>query len=207
MPKLFVSNRDESLRLFKSDLLETFTRVHPVVPLVLYVPVIGYMSYEAYRSESINGGSFLMLVAAGVLAWTLTEYVMHRFFFHFPPRTPWQKRLAWTIHGVHHDYPNDSRRLVIPPIISIPLAVLFFLLFFALLGNEMVYPFFAGFVVGYLIYDMTHYATHHFAMRSAIGRRLKKHHMTHHYRDNERAFGVSSPLWDYIFRTMPAKKK
>ena len=68
-------------------------------------------------------------------------------------------------------------------------------------------PFFAGFILGYLVYDGSHYAIHHFRMRSGFLLLIKKHHMLHHHADHDGGFGVSSPLWDHVFRTMPEPKK
>ena len=65
-------------------------------------------------------------------------------------------------------------------------------------------PVMSGFMIGYLAYDLTHYATHHFPMRSKYAKYLKRHHMQHHYKDASTRFGVSSPLWDLVFRTQGA---
>ena len=104
-------------------------------------------------------------------------------------------------HGVHHDYPNDSMRLVMPPSVSLPLAALFYLLFRLIMGPVNVAPFFAGFLLGYLFYDITHYALHHFAIKKKFWLDLKQHHMKHHYKSPDEGFGVSQSWWDTVFRT------
>lgn len=205
MPKNYVSNKDESARLFQSNFLELFTHVHPVVPLMIYLPIIGLMLYLGIDA-GIGAATIVFFFIVGVVTWTLTEYLLHRFVFHYEPTSIWGKRLHFLMHGVHHDYPNDSLRLVMPPVVSIPLALLFFLLFHFLLGSTFVSPFFAGFLAGYLWYDMLHYATHHFSLKSSTGLWLKHHHMRHHYQDDHFGYGVSSPLWDYVFGTMPPQK-
>jgi len=198
----FVSKKDESVRLFQSDFLEFLTRVHWSIPLVIYVPVIGFLLHGASRADGLGRASTAWMFAAGVIAWTLAEYLIHRHVFHFQPRGRLMKQLFWLFHGVHHDYPNDSRRLVMPPAVSAPLALLFYAGFLELLGKPRVDPFFAGFLTGYLAYDMIHYAIHHLAWRrSRIGLFLKQHHFRHHFQDGDRGFGVSSPLWDYVFGT------
>ncbi len=58
-------------------------------------------------------------------------------------------------------------------------------------------------MLGYLIYDITHYATHHFTMRRGIFKFLKRYHLKHHYKTPDLRYGVSSPLWDWVFGTMP----
>jgi sterol desaturase/sphingolipid hydroxylase (fatty acid hydroxylase superfamily) len=109
--------------------------------------------------------------------------------------------MHFLLHGVHHDYPNDSKRLVMPPSVSIPLAVLFYGLFILVLGEVYTAPFLAGFLVGYICYDEIHYATHHAPMKSRFWLAIKHHHILHHFRDPERGFGVSNPAWDYVFGT------
>jgi 4-hydroxysphinganine ceramide fatty acyl 2-hydroxylase len=199
MQKQFVSNKDESARLFKSDLLEVFTHVHPAVPHLIFIPVIGFM---IYLSLGMALTSFAFLFAFGVCFWTLAEYMIHRFAFHFEPRHLWQQRLYFLVHGVHHDYPNDSRRLVMPPVVSIPLSAFFYGLFTLMLGSYYTSPFWAGFMTGYLVYDTMHYAIHHFRFRGKIGLMLRNRHLRHHFADPDHNFGISSPLWDAVFGTL-----
>ena len=208
MAKNFVSNEDESARLFKSSFLELFTHVHWSVPLIVYVPVVAYSLYKGSVDPGLSITSTIGLFLGGLFVWTLTEYLLHRFVFHYEPKTNMGKRLHFLAHGVHHDYPNDSLRLVMPPVISLPLAALFYALFYALLGWTMLPPFFAGFIVGYLFYDMIHYATHHAPMKvTSVGLWVKQHHMRHHYQTDNLYYGVSTPLWDYVFGTMWPRKQ
>jgi sterol desaturase/sphingolipid hydroxylase (fatty acid hydroxylase superfamily) len=202
MPKNYVSNKDESARLFKNDFLELFTHVHWSVPIILYMPVIIFFLNRT-ASEGVLGlytaGSLFVF---GLFVWTLTEYLLHRFIFHYEPRSDWGKRLHFFAHGVHHDYPNDSKRLVLPPSVSIPLAAAFYGLYLLVFGDTYVSPFYAGFILGYVCYDTIHYATHHAPMKGRFALWVKHHHILHHYQDNGKGYGVSSPLWDYVFGTM-----
>jgi sterol desaturase/sphingolipid hydroxylase (fatty acid hydroxylase superfamily) len=201
MPKNFVSNKDETVRMFESDFLEALSRVHPAVPVILYLPIIIYLLYLAVVNPSLTTLAIMLLMLFGVLIWTLAEYTLHRFIFHYQPKTKFGEKIHFIFHGVHHDYPSDSRRLVMPPSVSIPLAVLFYVLFYYLLGAAYVSPFFVGFLTGYLFYDMTHYAVHHFNMRNRFWLAIKNHHMRHHYLNSSKGFGVSSPVWDDIMGT------
>jgi len=198
--RLYVSNKNETVRMFESDFMEFFSRVHPVIPLALYLPVVGYMLYVSLWRRHLPFVGVAALFLLGVLLWTLIEYLIHRYIFHYEPKTRWGKQLHFVIHGVHHDYPNDARRLVMPPVISIPLAFLFFGLFFLIFGS-LAPAVFAGLVFGYLCYDMLHYATHHLAMKRGVWLWLKQYHLRHHFKDDHVGYGISSPLWDYIFRT------
>jgi sterol desaturase/sphingolipid hydroxylase (fatty acid hydroxylase superfamily) len=197
----FVSNSQESSRMFKSSFLEMFSKIHPVTPLILFVPVVLFFMYQTIFTFHLAFLPIILLFAAGLFIWSLTEYVMHRFLFHYHPTSNWGKRVHFVFHGVHHDYPNDAKRLVMAPAVSVPLAFLYYFLFAAILGGEYVAPFFSGFVLGYLFYDMTHYAIHHFQFKNSFWMKIKKHHMVHHYQDHDNGYGVSSKFWDIIFRT------
>jgi sterol desaturase/sphingolipid hydroxylase (fatty acid hydroxylase superfamily) len=201
MAKLYVSNKDESARLFKSNFLEMFTHVHWSVPIIIYLPVVVFFVIEAAGNPLIGWLEGVGMFLVGILIWTLTEYTLHRFVFHYEPKSELGKRIHFLTHGVHHDYPNDSKRLVMPPSVSIPLALVFYFLFWVLFGATYVAPFFAGFIFGYILYDEIHYATHHALMKGKVGQFLKHYHVLHHYKDPSKRFGVSSPLWDYVFGT------
>lgn len=207
MKKLYVSNSTESVRMFKSNRMEALSKVHFSVPLFIYVPVIAIMTWLAF-DRNISIVLYFLLLAAGLVVWTATEYVLHRFVFHFEPTSAWGKRIHFIFHGVHHDYPKDARRLVMPPSASIPIAAGFYFLFSLVFANKtFLFPFFAGFVTGYLVYDMMHYAMHHYNFKSRLMKRIKQHHMLHHYDNPTKGYGVSSSLWDVIFQSGFPKKK
>jgi len=199
--KHYVSNKRETPRMFKSDFMELFSRVHWTVPLWIFIPVISALLYFGYSSYQKSPAHSAVLAVLGIFIWTLAEYMLHRFIFHFQPKSAWGKNMHWMFHGVHHDYPSDPLRLVMVPSVSIPLASLFFVLFMGLLGTGNAMPFTAGFLTGYLFYDMTHYAVHHFPIKSKVFGRLREMHMRHHYQDPDNGFGVSTPLWDHVFGT------
>jgi sterol desaturase/sphingolipid hydroxylase (fatty acid hydroxylase superfamily) len=175
------------------------------VPAVIFVPVVVAMEWLGI-DRGYGGLSLILLTLAGVGIWTLTEYWLHRLIFHWEPDNTWGRRMHFIIHGVHHDHPNDKMRLVMPPSVSIPLAALFFAAFWLIFGNPAAFPLFAGFIFGYLVYDYTHYYVHHFVPKSDLGKQLREQHMRHHFQDHRFGYGVSSPLWDVVFRTLPRKR-
>jgi sterol desaturase/sphingolipid hydroxylase (fatty acid hydroxylase superfamily) len=202
-----INHDPEPIRLFKSDFLEFFTHIHPVVVLIIWVPVALYFLVTGIGAAR-EGGDVLIGVLLGMFLWTFTEYVVHRFAFHLEPRTPWQEKVIFLVHEIHHVQPQCKTRLVMPPAASIPMALIFYALFYLVFGVVLgigywIAPTFAGFIIGYLIYDMTHYATHHFPMRWGFLKALKRYHMQHHYKTPNQRFGVSSPLWDIVFGTKP----
>jgi dihydroceramide fatty acyl 2-hydroxylase len=189
--------------MFESDFMDRLSRVHPVVPPILFAPAIAVLF--ALGQEGTPPLEVIAWIAGGWLFWTLTEYWMHRLVFHFEPEEGMGARLHWIIHGVHHDHPNDPMRLVMPPSVSIPLASGFVALFVLVLGQPAAWLFGAGFLAGYLGYDMTHYHVHHHKPRTRLGRLLRELHMRHHFQDDKRGFGVSAPFWDHVFGTPLAR--
>ncbi|HWF55317.1 MAG TPA: sterol desaturase family protein [Solirubrobacteraceae bacterium] len=193
-----------SPRMFDTTLLDKLSRVHPAVPPILFIPAIVILFVEGLVHGA--GWATPAWLIGGYLFWTLTEYWLHRIVFHFEPENGIGARLHWIIHGVHHDHPNDPMRLVMPPSVSIPLAVLFVAGFYAVLGSPAFLPFASGFLAGYLLYDMLHYHMHHHRPRTALGKRLRELHMRHHFQNHDRGYGVSAPFWDHVFGTFPKKR-
>jgi dihydroceramide fatty acyl 2-hydroxylase len=191
--------------LFENRVIDFFSRVHPSIPAIVFGPVVAICIWAGF-----DGGygvlSVLGLFLGGLMIWTLTEYWLHRLLFHWEPGFRHGDRLHFVIHGVHHDHPNDPLRLVMPPAVSIPLAALFFWAFTLIFGTPAAYPLFAGFMLGYLVYDYTHFYLHHHTPRTNLGKRLREQHMRHHFQDHRFGFGVSSPMWDAVFRTMPRRR-
>ncbi|MGE0231961.1 MAG: sterol desaturase family protein [Flavobacteriaceae bacterium] len=198
----YVSNKDERVRLFDNDVLEFLSRVHPATPLVLYLPVGALLIWLNAAYFGLSAASFLLFALAGFAIWTLTEYLLHRYLFHLETDSPQLQRMIYVIHGIHHDYPNDSRRLVMPPSISLPVGALVFAVFWLFAGIGPALPLLFGFGIGYLCYDMGHYAMHHLPMRKGFLKTLRDNHLRHHYETSDHAYGVSSPLWDWVFGTL-----
>jgi dihydroceramide fatty acyl 2-hydroxylase len=185
--------------MFESRLLDSLSRVHPSVPVLIFVPAI--VALAAWELSRQGVAVSIGLAAGGYALWTLFEYWLHRLVFHFEPRQGLGARLHWIIHGVHHDHPNDPLRLVMPPAVSVPLGALVFGLLYLIFGSAYAPGVGAGFFAGYLVYDMTHYYLHHFRPRGPLGRMLRERHMRHHFQDETRGFGISAPYWDEVFGT------
>lgn len=189
------------MRIFENPVLERLSKISPVTVLAIYLPVSLAAAWKSF-SIGIPVGMFIALFLAGFAVWTLFEYGFHRFVFHFAPRNSFQERVSFLFHGVHHQYPNDKKRLVMPIALSISMGLLLFLLTWPLLG-EWIWAYSSGFAMGYLAYDMTHYSIHHFKPPNApFFRRLWKSHLDHHFKDSNRGYGVSSPFWDRVFGTL-----
>ena len=185
--------------MFESRVLDALSRVHPAVPVLIFVP--GIVILATWSLSKVSVLLAIALVIAGYALWTLFEYWLHRIVFHFEPEGGVGARLHWIIHGVHHDHPNDPMRLVMPPAVSVPLAAAVFGLLYLIFGGRYAPGLGAGFFVGYLVYDMMHYYLHHFRPRGWLGRMLRERHMRHHFQDDTRGFGISAPYWDEVFGT------
>ncbi|MBC8144277.1 MAG: sterol desaturase family protein [bacterium] len=202
MARRYVSNKNESVRMFKNDFLEACSHIHPLTIPSVWVPVTIGLMYLSVYVRDLNTLPYVGLFFLGMFLWTFAEYTMHRYIFHYEPKTALGKRIHFLMHGVHHDYPNDATRLVMPLGFSVPLAVGFYFLFCAIFGDQHGPAVLSGFIIGYVCYDMVHYATHHLQMRGPLGAWLKKHHLKHHYMDDGYGYGVSTPMWDVVFGTM-----
>lgn len=195
-----------SERLFNNPFLEKLTRTHIAVPVSLFgVYAIGLLIWSV-RSTAFSPIATVGLFFGGWFVYSWVEYQVHRRLFHIPTTTEWRKKFQHTMHGVHHHHPKDKDRLAMPPVLSIAVATIV-LLFFRLLIGDYAFAFTAGFLVGYASYLLVHYLVHiHRAPRNFF-RHLWINHSVHHYKNGDMIFGVSSPLWDYVYGTMDDGKR
>lgn len=192
-------------RVFKNPILERLTHTHIAWPLSIFYGLSGFLLFYTIYVGIFNAAASIMLFLAGFVIFTLVEYLVHRYTFHMEADSPKKERLQYVLHGAHHDYPKDKTRLAMPPIVSVILASVFFLVYRLIFGDAGI-PFTAGFVAGYATYLCVHYSVHAFPPPKNFLRHLWIHHALHHYQQPNAAYGVSSPLWDRIFRTMPERK-
>lgn len=198
-------NRGKNLRLFRHPLLEAASHVHPAVPASLYGPLVCYLLIRS-AAQGVAPSRLVADFLYGIVIWSLAEYLIHRIVFHFAPRGTRQERLMFIIHGIHHEDPNDATRLVMPPAISLLLALIVYPACGLCAGWDNGPIFFAGITTGYLWYDYTHFFIHHRKPRSRWGHYIRRHHLRHHYASAGINFGVSNPAWDVIFRTAEKRK-
>lgn len=188
----------DSPRIFENDFLDKYSRIHHWTPVKVYGPI--FLALLVYSIAHLGLGRTLEGLCAGYLIWTLTEYVVHRFLFHWEMKSALGARLHFLMHGIHHDYPNDQLRLVMPLLMSLPGGLIAGALIIAAFGGSWT-AVLAGFAIGYMIYDSLHYHLHHGAPRTKIGRWVKRAHMMHHFREPHTWYGVSCPWLDYVFGT------
>lgn len=188
--------------MFENKFLDFFSRIHFSSVPILFIPITGYFVYRAAFMFEVNWLVIAGLFFAGYAFWTLMEYCIHRFFFHKEFTSPLGKKIHYIAHGIHHDYPNDSLRLVMPPAINLTLAVVFYWGFYAVFQDKGITAgFFAGFVFGYMVYDLMHFASHFFNFKNGWFQEIKRSHLLHHYREPNSGFGLSTIFWDRVFGT------
>ena len=192
-------------RLFENENLEKLTKSSPIVIFSIYIPLIAGMLYYGVGYKDLSVARAIVLFFAGMIFWSFFEYLMHRYIFHFITDNPRLMKIIYKFHGVHHEYPRDKERLFMPPIPSLIIATILFSLAYLALGWQSL-AFFPGFIFGYLLYGSIHYAIHAFPPPRGLKALWRNHHL-HHYKYPDRGFGVSSVLWDVIFRTVPKEEK
>lgn len=195
-----------SAQMFQNPFLEKLSRTHISIPITMFL-VIGTVSfYQGMTTTPIPLLKGLGVLLIGLLAFTFVEYMMHKYFFHMVPNTKVKDKLQYSVHGVHHDYPKDKDRLAMPPLISAFYALILYLVFDFIMGDMALY-FLPGFLIGYALYLGVHFVVHAYQPPKNFLKALWVNHAIHHYKNPDVAFGVSSPLWDYILGTMPKKDK
>lgn len=205
MAKEFSPKNKGSQKLFQNPVLEKLSRTHISVPLAIFAIYSGALLGWSVTHTTLSAGKTIGLFLSGLISFTWVEYMVHRYVFHMKTYTAVRAKLQYTIHGVHHEYPKDKDRLAMPPLLSVTIATVLLLLFRLVMG-DLVFAFLPGFIVGYAAYLAIHYMVHAFAPPKNFFRILWINHGTHHYKNGETIFGVSSPLWDYIYGTMREKK-
>jgi len=193
-------------RIFKNQYLEMLTKTHPLVIWGVYLPAICLLLYYCFTKAEFTWSYIVLLFFAGIFSWTLFEYLMHRFVFHYVAHSPGAKRIVYIIHANHHEYPRDKERLFMPPVPSLIMASIVFTLQYLLIGDSA-FMFFPGFVLGYLVYGTMHYAIHAWNPPFKWMKPLWRNHHLHHYKEQEKGFGVSTTIWDRVFGTMFDLKK
>jgi sterol desaturase/sphingolipid hydroxylase (fatty acid hydroxylase superfamily) len=194
--------RNASGRMFESPFFEACSKIHPAVPFIFYIPIISGLIVHALWSHRTSALQAILFVPLGWVTWDLMEYAIHRGFFHWEGNGPFTRKVHEIIHGYHHRYPDDRKRLVMPLGASIPLGLLVAALL-ALIGRPAItVPYFCGIVAGYLFYDFVHWSSHYRNPLTGWGRAIRAHHMAHHFACHDKNFGISHRWIDAVVGTL-----
>jgi sterol desaturase/sphingolipid hydroxylase (fatty acid hydroxylase superfamily) len=191
-------------QLFENPVLEKLTRTHIAVPLVVFFTYSSILLYWSITHTSLSALLTVLLFFIGMFVFTWVEYLTHRYIFHMGTYTRWREKFQYTVHGVHHEFPKDKERLAMPPLMSITIATVLLVLFRLIMG-DFVFAFLPGFMVGYALYLAVHYSVHACAPPKNFLKYWWINHSIHHYKNGKMVFGVTSPLWDYIYGTTSHK--
>ncbi len=187
-------------QLFDNPVLEALSRTHIMVPISMWLTLSVGLGWYAFAHTAFSPVAIAALFLIGLFVFTLFEYLLHRYIYHLEPTTPQRAKIQYTFHGVHHEFPKDKTRLAMPPALAVFVAGAFFGLFFLLMG-EAAYAFFPGFLVGYSGYLSVHFIVHAYTPPKNFFKWLWINHSVHHYKNDDSNYGVSSPFWDFVFRT------
>ena len=205
-PKVTTEHRKGKATIFKNPFLESLTKTNITSNIIVYGSTVLIVVYIALFVKNVPFFTFLSLFIFALFFWTFAEYLLHRFLFHWVSDNKNIQRFHFIMHGNHHLYPKDIQRILMPPVPGLIMgSVLFsiFYIFFSIIGFPIyTWAFFPGFFLGYLLYSFFHYATHVIRAPKRY-ENLWKHHLLHHYKYPDKAFGVSNTLWDRVFNTMP----
>ncbi len=201
-----IPKNDRAAKMFKNPVLDKLTSSHASIPIAMLILFGIVFLYQGLVHTQLTMSNYMILVFIGILSWTLFEYIMHRYLYHMVPTNKIKGWIQYNMHGMHHEYPKDKSRLAMPPIAIIAISFMFLYMFNLIMG-DFTYGFTPGFLFGYAGYLGVHFTVHAFKPPKNTFKVLWVNHAIHHYKDPDAAFGVSSPLWDHIFRTLPKKKK
>ncbi len=175
---------------------------HPWMPTLLYCPLAILFIIISISYQQRNVTSILLFVGLGLFSWTLLEYFLHRFVFHWTQgKEPWRS-LASGLHMAHHRSTDAKDLIIAPPLVSIIFGTFVYFLFVVILQSWAQAALLeSGLLMGYVVYEWVHYGAHRFRSQSRVGKYLQQYHLRHHFKNPSGVFGVTSPLWDYVFRS------
>lgn len=192
--------------MFQSPLLEFLSKSNPYIISILHFTLICSVIYLGNIKCEFNFITIGFFFMSGLFFWTFAEYLIHRFVFHLTSQNSVFKLVHYALHGHHHENPTDRNHLFMPPF-PVVLIVIILFGFFYLILREYTYYFFPGFQLGYLIYSMIHYSLHVKSYKKGIMKKLWIHHGKHHFENSSMRYGVSTTIWDSLFRTLPPNKQ
>ncbi len=200
------ATKSESPKHFKNETINKIAKTDSRKVIAIYV--ISALAIFSYGVFSFNYSTLeeLGLLFGGFALLTFLEYFFHRYVYHSGDNYKDENNWQYVIHGAHHSFPNSKDILAMPLIMAVVVAIVFFSLFYGIMGTRA-YFFFPGFLLGYALYLLVHYKIHTSPPPNNRLKYLWVHHHIHHHVDDNKAFGVSTPFWDVIFGTMPDLKK
>jgi sterol desaturase/sphingolipid hydroxylase (fatty acid hydroxylase superfamily) len=173
----------------------------PFSPFYLYTGVVLCLGLVVAWAGFFSW-SIVPLLTIGLFSWSVFEYVMHRFIFHYDAQSRLGRKFLYHAHVSHHDNPVAKGGLSSSLILGAPIGIAYWILAWAMTGSWAVASWlFIGLVAGFFSYKWVHFQCHHRRSRVRLLRYLRHYHLLHHYKTPELRFGVTSPLFDLVFGT------
>jgi dihydroceramide fatty acyl 2-hydroxylase len=167
-----------------------------------YVPLAVGLALGVWQMGTLPGSLWPVFIALGMLCWTLIEYALHRFVLHLRLQVVAVQRTIERLHLGHHWEPRDEAKVTVPVYGSLPIAAALLAMFRLMAGSwEAGALLLIGSIAGYLWYEAVHFRLHCSTTRGRWWRWQRANHFFHHFRDQRRCFGVTTPLWDWVFGT------
>ncbi|MDT5272228.1 MAG: dihydroceramide fatty acyl 2-hydroxylase [Acidobacteriota bacterium] len=177
-------------------------------PFIFYIAVLAVMQFAVVKSDASSLTAAAGLFVAGLMTWGLYEYATHRWVLHREPKTEGFNLPGNLTHLRHHADPNSLQRLNVQLSESVPVCVVYYLLAWGLTGSwQAATHLFTGLIAGYFFYEYLDFQAHHGTSRGRLTRYFRKYHLQHHHYDATVRYGVTSPLFDYLFGTFHIEKR
>ena len=194
----------DHVQLYETAGWDRFLKTHPATPAAIYGTIGAWLLWKSYLTPGFIGSTWVLFVG-GLAVWTLLEYGIHRGLLHFADVNRWWNMGLARIHARHHEHPDDVSQVIISPFQTAPLALVLYGLFRIFFNSGHAGAVMAGIMGGYIAYESFHYAFH---TPQALSWRwlngLRKYHARHHFETPDARFGVTSPLWDLVFKSRAA---
>lgn len=174
-------------------------------PFLVFPPMQAFLLLWILPGHDLHWLTLPLVPAAGLFAWSFIEWILHRA-AHLSVKNSAVSRFQQQAHMRHHRHPHDVERSVVKLRGSVPLAAFLFALScvgFAHTGAAVLFH--SGLVLGYLSYETVHLASHANWRFPGLNY-LTDYHRRHHFGSWGTTFGVTSPLWDWVFGTLPEKR-
>ena len=199
MDRVKQTRRERNLQVDKFQLYK---------PFIFYTAALALMHFAVVRDGAFHLPAAAGLVCAGLLTWGLYEYAVHRWVLHREPHAEGFNLPGNLTHLRHHADPNSLQRLNVQLSESVPVCVVYYLLAWAATGSwQAATHLFTGLIAGYFFYEYLDFQAHHGTSRTRLTRYFRKYHLQHHHYDATVRYGVTSPLFDYIFGTFHLEKR
>lgn len=177
---------------------EFFVRQHYLVPFAFYLPISFYLLFKSFVVRRVSVLHMLWMLPLLSKFWGYLEFFLHQNVLHESEDIKIDPGTIREFHEIHHNFPNDPYRFVVPLWASIPSGLVFYSVCRTALGKEKGETLFGLMILYYLFYEFTHVAAHKYDIKHPFFEKIKKHHLKHHYLDSDKGFGFTTTHWDEV---------